>query len=111
MASDKTIVVNGDLAAVIRCQRCGGNVYEAEKMLTSIGCYHPGCFKCAKCSRSLDQSSCNVGQDEKDIYCTKCYQEDFANFSKRCRSRWDCVTLANNLRDRLTGSENAESVL
>ena len=65
MASDKTIVVNGDLAAVIRCQRCGGNVYEAEKMVTSIGCYHPGCFKCAKCSRSLDQSSCNVGQDEK----------------------------------------------
>ena len=86
MASNLTKIVNGDLAEVIRCQRCGGNVYEAEKLLTSVGCYHPGCFKCAKCSRSLDQSSCYVG-DEKDIYCNKCYQDEFANFSKRCRSR------------------------
>ena len=50
MASNLTKIVNGDLAEVIRCQRCGGNVYEAEKLLTSVGCYHPGCFKCAKCS-------------------------------------------------------------
>ena len=83
LSSNLNKLVSGDLTEIVRCQRCGGNVYEAEKISNSVGSYHPGCFKCAKCSRSLDPGSFNVG-DERDIYCNKCYQEDL---SKRGRSR------------------------
>ena len=89
LAQDLKKIVQGDLSHLVRCQRCGGNVYEAEKIVTSIGFYHPGCFKCAKCSRSLDHGSAFVSDSEeveKDIYCSKCYNEEFA-WSKRCRSR------------------------
>ena len=90
LAQDLKKIVQGDLSHLVRCQRCGGNVYEAEKIVSSIGFYHPGCFKCAKCSRSLDHGSAFVGELddelEKDIYCSKCYHEEFA-WVKRCRSR------------------------
>ena len=45
LAQDLKKIVQGDLATLVRCQRCGGNVYEAEKIVASIGCYHPGCFR------------------------------------------------------------------
>ena len=85
LAGDLKKIVHGDLAQIIGCTRCGGNVYEAEKIVTSAGPYHPGCFKCFKCSRSIDQSSCYV---KDEIYCFKCYNEEF-NIRSRSRSRME----------------------
>ncbi|CAH1381739.1 unnamed protein product, partial [Tenebrio molitor] len=36
-----------------RCKRCGEKVFAAEKVLTSYGAYHLGCFSCYCCCKSL----------------------------------------------------------
>ncbi|RZC36547.1 hypothetical protein BDFB_009092, partial [Asbolus verrucosus] len=36
-----------------RCRRCGEKVFAAEKVLTSYGAYHLGCFSCYCCCKSL----------------------------------------------------------
>lgn len=48
----KKIVEN---SSSCKCPKCGGSVYEAEKVITSIGAYHATCVRCATCSRALDQ--------------------------------------------------------
>ena len=68
------------------CLRCGGKVFSAEKMMTTAGLFHQSCFRCAACSRSLDQSSVNCGQD-REIYCRQCYQESYGTYSRRSASR------------------------
>ena len=53
--SDLKKPIQGDLAQTERCLRCGGNVFEAEKIVTTVGLFHMNCFKCLQCSRALDQ--------------------------------------------------------
>lgn len=80
----KTIIANeGDQ---FRCPRCFGKVFEAEKVATSAGNYHPACAKCRKCNGNLDQSSAYCGGDG-EIYCQLCYKEEFGVLSRRGRSR------------------------
>lgn len=38
----------------LKCMGCDGKVFEAEKMLTQFGAFHPACFKCNDCSRVFD---------------------------------------------------------
>jgi len=54
------------------CPRCGGRVFEAEKMTAKTGNYHKKCFTCATCKRALDYQLCAEGPDG-DIYCKLCY--------------------------------------
>jgi len=56
------------------CPRCGGRVFQAEKVLSAKGVYHRACFRCAEvdCGRSLDSSSyCNTPQGL--VLCKTCY--------------------------------------
>jgi len=56
------------------CPRCGGRVFQAEKVLSARGVYHRACFRCAEvdCGRSLDASSyCNTPQGL--VLCKTCY--------------------------------------
>ena len=48
--------------------RCGGAVFEAEKVCVKDVFYHKKCLTCAKCSRALDSLSVSVAPDG-DIYC------------------------------------------
>ncbi len=48
IVGDETVLARG-------CVRCNGTVYEAEKLTTSAGSFHPQCFKCFTCTRGLDQ--------------------------------------------------------
>ncbi|XP_021953785.1 muscle LIM protein Mlp84B isoform X1 [Folsomia candida] len=58
------------------CPRCGGAVYEAEKMLAKGRVFHKTCFKCRACSKFLDSTSHCDGPD-RDIYCKVCYGKRF----------------------------------
>ena len=69
-----------------RCPRCSGKVYDAEKVITSNGPFHKECFTCYGCDRSMNQKTCNSGQDG-EIYCIHCYSEEFGIHSRRPRSR------------------------
>jgi len=55
------------------CPRCGGAVFEAEKVCVKDVFYHKKCLTCAKCSRALDSLSVSVAPDG-DIYCKVCYK-------------------------------------
>jgi hypothetical protein len=59
-------------------------VFEAEKMSTSVGKFHPACFKCGACGANLDQTSCHCGPDG-DIYCRSCYTHHFGVLARRGR--------------------------
>jgi hypothetical protein len=39
------------------CKRCGGLVYEAEKMMARGGFFHQRCFNCQICRKQLDYAS------------------------------------------------------
>merc|ERR1712088_388907 len=53
--TDTTIIMgSGDPENKDSCPRCGGKVFEAEKMTGKYGAYHRQCFKCMKCKRPLD---------------------------------------------------------
>jgi len=56
------------------CPRCGGRVFQAERVLSAKGVYHRACFRCAEveCGRSLDASSyCDSPQGL--VFCKTCY--------------------------------------
>ena len=75
----------GSESVVYHCGRCAGKVFEAERMKTSAGSFHPACFRCAKCAATLDYSK--VFCSEGDAYCGPCYKEDFGVTSRRARPR------------------------
>ena len=53
--SDLKKPIQGDNYPTEKCLRCGGNVFEAEKIVSTVGFFHPNCFRCHQCSRALDQ--------------------------------------------------------
>ena len=48
--------------------RCGGAVFEAEKLTVKDDVYHKRCFNCHRCSRALDSLIVMVATDS-NIYC------------------------------------------
>jgi hypothetical protein len=63
------------------CPRCGGKVFEAEKMTTKSSLYHRQCFTCGNCKRPLDYQMCAEGPDN-NIYCNLCYSHTFGHKAK-----------------------------
>ncbi|CAB4062558.1 unnamed protein product [Lepeophtheirus salmonis] len=55
------------------CPRCGGIVYEAEKVTVKDDVYHKHCFNCKRCTRAIDSLISCVAPDG-DIYCKVCYK-------------------------------------
>lgn len=48
--------------------RCGGAVYEAEKVTIKDDPYHKKCLSCNKCGRQLDSLSLSIAPDN-NVYC------------------------------------------
>ena len=48
--------------------RCGGAVFEAEKLTVKDAVYHKRCFTCHRCSRALDSLTVATSPDG-EIYC------------------------------------------
>jgi len=55
------------------CPRCGGAVYEAEKVTIKDDPYHKKCLSCNKCGRQLDSLSLSIAPDN-NVYCKVCYK-------------------------------------
>lgn len=58
------------------CPRCGGAVFEAEKMQSRFRNYHRKCFNCKECNSTLDSTKACDGPD-KDVYCKLCYSKKY----------------------------------
>jgi hypothetical protein len=52
----------------VNVTRCGGAVFEAEKLTVKNDVYHKRCFNCRRCSRAMDSLNVMVAPDG-DIYC------------------------------------------
>ena len=62
------------------CPRCGGKVFDAEKMTVKSGTFHKHCFNCASCGQSLNYS--NFTSHQENVYCHGCFQKNFDTRSK-----------------------------
>ncbi|CAG0907081.1 unnamed protein product, partial [Cyprideis torosa] len=58
------------------CPRCGGCVYDAEKMLAKGTQWHRKCFNCGVCHKPLDSINACDGPD-RDVYCRTCYGKKY----------------------------------
>lgn len=55
---DSNLKIKADLGDADGCPRCGGKVFEAEKMMVGHGVYHKKCFSCRVCFRPMDFMGC-----------------------------------------------------
>ena len=62
------------------CPKCGGMVFDAEKMTVKAGTFHKHCFNCNSCGQSLNYS--NFTSHEKSVYCHGCFRKNFDTRSK-----------------------------
>ena len=72
------------------CPRCGGNVYEAEKVQASENrAYHKKCCTCKTCHQRLDPGTLCNGSDQ-EIYCQACHARKFggAGFRGALAATW-----------------------
>jgi len=82
LITDTTIIMgSGDEDVKDSCPRCGGKVFEAEKMTGKFGYYHKKCFKCLKCKRPLDYQMLCEGPDN-EVYCKNCYAYEHGHKAK-----------------------------
>ena len=63
------------------CPKCGGMVFDAEKMTIKAGVFHKLCFNCNLCGQALNYS--NFTSYEKSVFCHGCFRK---NFDKRSKS-------------------------
>ena len=54
---ESTSKIKADPGDCSGCPRCGGKVFEAEKMACRSGWYHKLCFSCKICKRLMDYST------------------------------------------------------
>merc|ERR1712088_829310 len=73
--TDTTIIMgSGDPENKDSCPRCGGKVFEAEKMTGKYGSYHRQCFKRKKCNSSTYGHKSKATLHEAD--CTQLQGEE-----------------------------------
>jgi len=70
--SSDTAAITGEDGEPSNCPRCGGKVFEAEKMTTKRGLYHKKCFSCISCRCQLHYYGAIEGPDD-EVYCRVCY--------------------------------------
>ena len=70
----ETWVIKAEKDSQDCCPKCGGKVFEAEKMVTANGkWFHRNCFRCVTCNNMLDSLNNNDGPDGS-LYCKMCYR-------------------------------------
>ena len=61
-----------------KCPSCQGKVFEAEKCITPFGTFHPGCFKCWTCGKTM--TSTTAFRSKNMIVCKQCLTPDHQEF-------------------------------
>ena len=80
-----TSSIKGSEGSFETCPRCGGTVYEAEKVASKHNLYHKSCLTCYDCNRGLD-SSTFFDANDKQVYCKSCYTSRFGHRGRRAKS-------------------------
>jgi hypothetical protein len=75
-SSPKSALMPIDKSDPSACPRCGGRVFEAEKMSTRNRLFHKQCFSCCQCNHGLDYTNCMEGPNN-EIYCKTCYVKEY----------------------------------
>ena len=57
-----------------KCPKCGGKVFEAERVSSGKYAYHRLCFTCSECFRGLDSFSSCTGPNQQ-LVCSSCYNK------------------------------------
>jgi len=66
-----------------KCKRCN-EVLEGNLLKIPGASFHANCFKCKICEKSLAGSNV-MTDEEKEIYCNKCYDQLFAEKCYACK--------------------------
>ena len=61
-----------------KCPNCQGKVFDAEKCITPFGTFHPSCFKCWTCSKTM--TSTTAFRSNNMIVCKQCLTPDHQEF-------------------------------
>ena len=70
-ANTMTDTIKADAEDRRGCPRCGGKVFEAEKVPTKSNWFHKSCFSCATCKVKLDSTNF-VDGPKNEIFCKNC---------------------------------------
>ena len=75
------------------CPRCGGAVFEAERIMAQDQAFHKSCATCKTCKRFLDSSNlCSAKLQDKyvEIFCQGCYSRfsGVAGFRGTLNTTW-----------------------
>jgi hypothetical protein len=62
------VLTKHNIILIMKIFRCGGAVFEAEKLTVKNDVYHKRCFSCKRCSRAMDSLLVSVAPDN-EIYC------------------------------------------
>ena len=73
------------------CPRCGGRVFEAEKMTVAAGTFHQSCFSCEICAQHLNFSNC-VSEAGR-LLCRGCFKRTLATARARSLGPADLATI------------------
>jgi cysteine/glycine-rich protein len=68
------------------CTICGKTVYTAEQTVYDKKIYHPKCFCCSKCNKSLSPTNANMF--EENLFCLKCWAEGNYTQKQTHSTKW-----------------------
>ena len=69
---NETSAIQGQEGEYETCPKCGGTVYEAEKVVSRNSLYHRSCLACQQCAKKLSPSNFFDASDGH-VYCRQCY--------------------------------------
>ena len=69
---NETKAIQGQEGEYETCPKCGGIVYEAEKVVSRNSLYHRSCLACQQCAKKLSPSNFFDASDGH-VYCRQCY--------------------------------------
>jgi hypothetical protein len=65
------------------CRRCGGKVFDLERVTSKHFVWHKQCFNCKSCNATLTSTLVSgIEASDGDIYCKACHVRDFGEAGK-----------------------------
>lgn len=65
------------------CRKCGGKVFELERIAAKTGVFHKQCLSCHGCKKKLDSTLVyHFEAPDGGVYCKRCFVERFGEGTK-----------------------------
>ncbi len=108
-STPKSMMILLDPEDPAACPRCGGKVFEAEKISSRSFLFHKNCFSCKACGHRLDATTSMEGPNG-EVYCKTCYVKEYFTGEPTIASRiWE--SNSNLFYSQVAGTNLAMSVL